>query len=277
MAILNVTPDSFSDGDTYATAQQAADAADRMIGDGAAIIDVGPESTRPGSAPVPASEQIDRALPVIEKIRFRDDAIAISIDTSLASVAKVALDAGADLVNDISALRNDAAMADLVASRGVSVVLMHMRGTPADMQKGGGPVYENVVDEITRFFEERISVAGAAGIARDRIILDPGLGFGKRVEHNLAILRNLDHFAQLGHPLLVGASRKSFIGRTLDLSDPVDLLSGSLACAVISTLAGAAIIRTHDVRETVHAVQMAMAIVSSEQPPSYPPATNCSG
>lgn len=262
MAILNVTPDSFSDGNAYANAQQAADAAERMIGEGAAIIDVGPESTRPGAAPVPASEQIDRALPVIEKIRARDDAIAISIDTRLASVAQVALDAGADLVNDVSALRDDAAMADLVASRDAAVVLMHMRGTPADMQKDGGPVYENVVDEITRFFEERISFATTAGIAAERIILDPGLGFGKRVEHNLTILRNLDHFVQLGQPILVGASRKSFIGHALDLNDPKDRLSGSLACAVTATLAGAAIIRTHDVRETVQAVQMATAIAA---------------
>ena len=277
MAILNVTPDSFSDGNAYANAEQAADTADRMIGEGAAIIDVGPESTRPGADPVSASEQIDRALPVIEKIRARHDTIAISIDTKLASVARAALDAGADLVNDVSALRDDDTMANLVASRGVPVVLMHMRGTPADMQKNGGPVYNNVVDEITRFFEERITFATAAWIAREQIILDPGLGFGKRVEHNLAILRNLDHFVQLGQPILIGASRKSFIGHTLGLSGPADRLSGSLACAVISALAGAAIIRTHDVRDTIQAVQMAMAVGSSEQPPSERPTSNCSG
>lgn len=274
MAILNVTPDSFSDGNAYENAEQAADAADRMIGDGAAIIDVGPESTRPSANPVPASEQIDRALPAIEKIRARNDAIAISIDTKLASVARAALDAGADLVNDVSALRDDVAMADLVASRGVPVVLMHMRGTPVDMQKNGGPVYENVVDEIARFFEERINYATAAGIVRERIILDPGLGFGKRDEHNLAILRNLDHFVQLGLPILVGASRKSFIGRTLGLSDPADRLFGSLACAVISTLAGAAIIRTHDVRETIQALEMTMAIGLGDRTPSNRPAVN---
>jgi len=277
MAILNVTPDSFSDGNAYANAQQAANAADRMIDHGAAIIDVGPESTRPGANPMPASEQIGRALPVIERIRARHDAIAISIDTRLASVARAALDAGADLVNDVSALRDDAAMVDLVASRGAPVVLMHMRGTPADMQRNGGPEYENVVDEIAHFFEERITFATAAGIARERIILDPGLGFGKRVEHNLAILRNLDQFVRLGQPILVGASRKSFIGHVLDLSDPADRLSGSLACAVISTLAGAAIIRTHDVRETSQAVEMTMAMRLGDPSPSNRPAADSHG
>ena len=260
MGILNVTPDSFSDGGDYLTSDDAVARAFEMIGEGAAIIDVGPESTRPGAEPVSAAEQIDRALPVIRAVRARNDRVALSIDTTLASVAAAALDAGVDIVNDVSALRHDPAMVDVVVSAGASVVLMHMHGTPADMQRDGGPHYRDVIGDVTAFLDERTRYALGRGVDPSRIILDPGIGFGKRIEHNLLILRNLDRFAALGQPLLVGASRKSFIGHVLAIEDPKQRSAGSLACAAVAAMAGASIIRAHDVRATVEAVRMCAAI-----------------
>ena len=258
MGILNVTPDSFSDGGDYAKPADAVAQAMGMIAEGADVIDVGPESTRPGSQPVPAAEQIARSVPVIEAVRKRDDEIAISIDTRSAAVAKAAL--------DTSALRDDSAMVDLVATSGVPLVMMHRRGAPADMQKNGGPQYDDVIGEIAAFFEQRLRYAVDHGIDRSRIIIDPGLGFGKRVEHNLLILRHLDKLVSLGRPVLLGASRKSFIGHVLrDISpackdDPKLREAGSLACAVIALMAGASILRVHDVRSTVETVRICTAV-----------------
>ena len=264
MGVLNVTPDSFSDGGKYADPKTAVARARAMIAEGADIVDVGAESTRPGSTPVPAEEQIARAVPVIEAIRARDDRVAISIDTCLAPVASAALAAGANIVNDISAMRHDPAMVELVASSGCVVVLMHMRGTPTDMQAGGGPVYDDVIEEIGAFLTERRDVAVVRGVDRSRIVFDPGIGFGKRVEHNLTILRHLGRFVSLGQPLLIGASRKSFIGHTLGAEDPANRLAGSLACAAMAVTAGAAIIRCHDVKETVDVVRMYGAVGQAE-------------
>ena len=262
MGVLNVTPDSFSDGGQFADADAAVRRACEMVEEGADIIDVGPESTRPGSAPIPAEVQIRRSVPVVRGLRERDDRIAISIDTHVAAVADAALAAGADMINDTSALRDDEAMAEAAARTGVPVVLMHRRGTPRDMQAGGGPQYEDVIGEICGFFRERTEFAERRGIDRERILLDPGVGFGKRVEHNLLILRELHRFTELG-PVVVGASRKRFLGSILGIEDPVQRGAGSLACAAIATLAGAAVIRAHDVRATVECVRTCVAVRSA--------------
>lgn len=256
MGILNVTPDSFSDGGEFADPEIAVDRAVQMVEEGASIIDVGPESTRPGSVPVSADEQIRRAIPVLSRIRERLPDITISIDTRLSGVAERAVDAGADMVNDVSALRDDARMVDVVARLGVTVVLMHRRGTSEHMQQGGGPLYENVIAEIGEFLTERAVFAVAAGIKQDRLILDPGLGFGKRVEDNLRIMDRLQAFVALGFPVLVGASRKRFLGAALDIEEPKDRVAASVACALIAADAGAAIVRAHDVRETAQALSL---------------------
>jgi dihydropteroate synthase len=231
-----------------------------MIAEGATIIDVGPESTRPGSQSVSADEQIRRALPVIRAIRSRDARIAISIDTRSADVAQTALHAGADMVNDTSALRDDPRLVEVVAASEAGVVLMHRRGAPMDMQNGGGPRYDDVTREISDFLRERRDFAVDCGIDPSRIVLDPGIGFGKRIEHNLLILRSLDRFVALGLPLLIGASRKRFIGSVLGIDDPKQRDAGSLACAVIAALAGVSIIRTHDVGATVRGLQVCEAV-----------------
>ncbi len=260
MGILNVTPDSFSDGGAYSTVREAVAAAERMLDDGAAVIDVGGESTRPGADPVDAATQIDRTAPVIRELRSRRPDAFVSIDARLARVAAAALDAGADIVNDISALRDDAGMVDLVADRGAGLVLMHMRGTPADMQAGGGPVYDDVAGAVASFLMERAAFAAAGGVEPSRIVVDPGIGFGKTVEDNVRLLAELWRLRQCGQPILIGASRKRFIGSILEVSDPAQRIAGSLACAVQATLEGAAVLRVHDVRETVQAVRMAAAI-----------------
>jgi len=260
MGILNVTPDSFSDGGYYFTPDAAVAHALAMIAEGADIIDVGGESTRPGAKPTPAEEQMLRAIPVIQALQAQNQDIAISIDTRSATVARSAIEAGANLVNDVSAFRDDAEMAHVVAESGAAVVLMHRRGASADMQDGGGPHYEDVIGEITTFLRERREFAVNHGIDRSRIIFDPGLGFGKRVEHNLMILRHLDRFVALGQPVLLGASRKRFIGNMLGVDEPKQRLAGSLACAVMAALAGASILRVHDVRDTVNAVRLCSAV-----------------
>jgi dihydropteroate synthase len=261
MAVLNVTPDSFSDGGAYGDADAAVAAAVRMVEHGAAMIDVGPESTRPGSSGVPADVQIVRSAPVIAALRNRFPTLPISIDTRRAAVAKAAIDAGATIVNDVSALRDDPAMVGLIAARGASVVLMHMRGTPVDMQAGGGPAYDDVVAEVGEFLAARREHALACGVAADRIYLDPGLGFGKRVEHNVELLRRLGEIVALGSPVVVGASRKRFIGHVAGgEAEPRERLAGSLVCAVHAARLGAAVLRVHDVRETVQALQVAAAL-----------------
>ncbi|MBI3610967.1 MAG: dihydropteroate synthase [Nitrospirae bacterium] len=256
MGILNVTPDSFSDGSLFLKTEDAVRRAERMAEEGADLIDIGGESSRPGSDPVPMEEEIRRVVPVIERLAKRLP-IPISIDTTKAEVARRALSAGARIINDISALRFDPEMAPLAAREGVPVVLMHMQGRPKDMQVQ--PVYTDVVREIIDFLEARIRLAEAAGIHRDRIIVDPGIGFGKTADHNLEILSRLEEFRSLECPMLIGPSRKSFIGQVLGL--PVEeRIEGTAAAAAIGTFLGAAIIRVHDVRAMGRVVRMADAI-----------------
>jgi dihydropteroate synthase len=244
MGVLNVTPDSFSDGGRFLKTDDAIRRAEALADEGADLIDVGGESSRPGAAAVSIEEEIRRVVPVIEQLAKRLP-IPISIDTTKAEVGRRALAAGARMINDISALRFDPEMAPLAARAGVPVVLMHMQGTPKDMQDH--PVYTDVVREITEFFEARIRFAEQAGIARERIVLDPGIGFGKTTDHNLEILARLDEFRSVGRPLLIGPSRKSFIGRVLGL--PVEeRLEGTAAAVAVGILNGASIIRVHDVR-----------------------------
>ena len=255
MGVLNRTPDSFHAGSRLADESGALEAAERMVADGADVLDIGGESTRPGATPISLDEEIRRVVPTIETIRRRCDA-PISIDTVHAEVARLAIEAGADMVNDISAL-GDPGMAALVAARATPIVLMHMRGTPRTMQSDTG--YVDVVDEIAAFLGTALEKAITAGIRNDKIILDPGIGFGKNIEGNLEILRRLPELSRLGRPLLVGASRKAFIGETLDL--PVDeRLEGSLAVAAVAVWQGARMIRAHDVRETVRVVRMVDAV-----------------
>jgi dihydropteroate synthase len=273
MGILNVTPDSFSDGGRYLDSSAAFDRAAEMLEEGADIIDIGAESTRPGAEPVPADVQMARVLPVIEGLAAIRPQPVLSIDTRSALVAEAALSAGASMVNDISALRDDAELAGVVARRGASLVLMHMKGTPADMQRGGGPHYDDVVEEVRAFLRERADFARARGVPDASIIIDPGLGFGKRYEDNLALLRGIARLRELGYPVLIGASRKSFIGRALDQPEPKDRLVGSLVVAVLAALDGAAILRVHDVAPTVQALRMLRAIRPDRErlPPWGPP------
>ncbi len=256
MGILNVTPDSFYDGGRYASAEDALSLARRMAEDGADIIDVGGESTRPGSEPVPPREEIRRVVPLIKKLSA-ELTISISIDSYKPEVVAKAIDAGASMVNDVNGLRSPG-MAELVASSKLPVVVMHMQGSPKIMQEK--PHYKDVVAEITAFFRERIAYALDSGIAARQIILDPGVGFGKTLEHNLEILRNIGEFKKLGFPVLIGSSRKSFLGALLDLP-PEKRLEGSLASAVLAASQKADIVRVHDVAETVRALKVADAII----------------
>lgn len=264
--VLNCTPDSFSDGGSYATHDAAVRAALLMAEAGADAIDVGGESTRPGSGGVPAREQIERTIPVICELarRFGPQGPAISIDTRSAEVAGAALSAGAMIVNDVSALRHDAAMAATVARHGAGVILMHMKGTPADMQLN--PVYADVVAEVRAFLEERIVHATSAGIPRERIVADPGIGFGKTGRHNLEILRNLDALRALGVPLMVGTSRKRFIGDILSGRPPGERLYGTLATVAACVLAGVECVRVHDVEACRQAADVCAAIRTGELP-----------
>lgn len=256
MGILNVTPDSFSDGGRFAEYDRAVARAFELISRGADILDVGGESTRPGSDPVPLEAELDRVIPVIRAVREKS-AIPISIDTNKAEVAIRALDAGADIINDVSSLRFDPRMAESAARSGVPVVLMHMLGTPRTMQQN--PVYSDLIGEITAFFEERIRFAVESGIEREQIVIDPGIGFGKTVEHNLAILGRLDSFSRLDRPILLGASRKRFIGTLLDRPEGERELGTAVANA-FGIAAGAHIVRVHDVAFHREAVTMADAI-----------------
>jgi len=258
MGVLNVTPDSFSDGGRFAARDSAVAHAVEMAEAGADLIDVGGESTRPGSQPVPAEEQIRRVVPVIEEIARRNLPVVVSIDTTRASVAAAALDAGAGVVNDISAGRDDAAMLPSVAERGVPVVLMHMQGTPATMQLN--PTYDDVVRETIDFLHERIAAAEGAGVAPHRILVDPGIGFGKTMAHNLELLRRQSEFAMLGRPVLIGTSRKGFIGRITNEPEPSRRLFGTAASVAWSVANGAAVVRVHDVAEMSKVVRMTEAI-----------------
>jgi len=253
MGILNVTPDSFSDGGRYFSKDRAIEHAFRMVEDGADIIDIGGESTRPGSDPVTVEEEIERVLPVI-RILLKETGALISIDTYKSKIAKVCLEEGVHLVNDISGLRFDSNMVSVVREYNVPVIIMHIKGTPKDMQVN--PYYDNVLKELREYFEERIDFALSNGVPRNNIIIDPGIGFGKRLEDNLSILKNLGYFTELGFPVIVGASRKSFIGTILN-ENVANRLEGSLAAAVISSYNGANIIRAHDVKETMRALAIA--------------------
>lgn len=256
MGVVNVTPDSFSDGGLYLDAEAAIAHGRELIGAGAGILDVGGESTRPGAEPVDAEEELRRVVPVIRGLN--DAGCEISVDTSKASVAAAALEAGAAIVNDVTALRGDPGMASLCAERGATVVLMHMLGEPRTMQRD--PRYGDVVEEVKDFLAERLGVAVAAGIAEDRIWLDPGIGFGKTVAHNMELLRRLGEVRELGRPLVVGTSRKSFIGK-VDGSAAGERLGGTIASSVLAAAEGADVLRVHDVAEVRQALAVATAIL----------------
>ena len=263
MGILNLTPDSFSDGGLYADPDDALKRAVAMAGEGADIIDVGGESTRPGSQRVPAEEQKRRVLGVIAAVARKLPERLISIDTTRAEVAEAALDAGAGMINDISAGRDDDAMFGLAARHDVPICLMHMQGEPATMQDD--PRYDDVVSEVCGFLRERMEAALAHGVRRGRVLLDPGIGFGKTLEHNLELLANLSEIVELGAPVLLGASRKRFIAG-LDLTDdanPADRVGGSCAAAIIGFLAGARVFRVHDVAVHRQALELTQAISQS--------------
>ena len=253
MGILNVTPDSFSDGGKFTQVEAAVERAMQMVSEGAEIIDIGGESTRPNADPVGLEEELQRVIPVIEALAGRTD-VSISIDTRKVEVASRAVDAGAMIINDVEANRQDTSMWDLVAEKGVGYVAMHMQGQPGTMQQN--PVYEDVVGEIRTFFQDTLKQIEHCGVKKEQVMLDVGIGFGKTLDHNLALLRSLDVFEQLGRPLLLGVSRKSMFGKLLDVEDPGDRLPAGLACACWAFEKRVAVIRTHDVSETVQALRM---------------------
>jgi dihydropteroate synthase len=257
MGILNVTPDSFSDGGLYFEKDKAIEHGLRMISEGADIIDVGGESTRPGSEPIPAEEELKRILPIISGLRKHTKSL-ISVDTSKSEVALGAIAEGADIINDISALRNDPKMISIAVQTDSPVILMHMKGSPKTMQRD--PHYENVLMEIKSFLEEKIEFAVKNGLKREKIIIDPGIGFGKRFEDNLTLIRNLNDFATLNQPILVGISRKSFLGKILDLP-PGEREEGTIASAIISIIQGAHILRVHEVAPIKRAILVAETIL----------------
>jgi len=259
-AVLNVTPDSFSDGGRYLDPAAAIEAGCRLAAEGADVIDVGGESTRPGSEGVPPDEQIRRVEPVIRELaqRFGDGGPAISIDTRSAAVAEAALATGATIVNDISALTFDPEMGRTVARRKAGVVLMHMKGTPANMQDN--PQYADLMGEIRSYLAERMAAAAADGIARERIIIDPGIGFGKTADHNLTLLRRAGEFRELGVPVLVGPSRKRFIAAVTGATEIADRLPGTIAAVCACVLAGVECVRVHDVAACRRAADLAAAI-----------------
>ncbi len=260
MGVINTTPDSFSDGGQFINTQDAVNHARRLIDEGSDILDIGGESTRPGAAEVPVEEEIKRTIPVIQAIRNFSD-IPISIDTSKPDVMLAAAEAGVDLINDVWALRREGAL-EAAAKTGLPVCLMHMQGDPQTMQDQ--PEYRNVVLEVRHFLQERINVAQSAGISHDKLLIDPGFGFGKTLQQNLQLLNALPDFKSLGLPLLVGLSRKSMIGLILD--KPVEQrLYGSISAAVIATMLGADIIRVHDVTETREALAIVQALKEMPQ------------
>ena len=256
MGVVNVTPDSFSDGGLFLAADAALEQALTLVREGASIVDIGGESTRPGSEAVPAREELRRVLPVVEALAGSVGA-PISVDTMKAEVARRALAAGATIVNDVSALRFDEEMAEVVADAGCPVCLMHMKGQPKTMQDD--PRYDDVVDEVLGFLEQRIAFALARGVREDQIMVDPGIGFGKTVAHNLALLDDLHRFCSLGRPVVLGTSRKRFLGAILG-AEPADRLCGTVATTVIGYLAGAHIFRVHDVKPNFQALRVALAV-----------------
>ncbi|MCM2272670.1 MAG: dihydropteroate synthase [candidate division Zixibacteria bacterium] len=259
MGIVNVTPDSFSDGGQFLLADHAVGHALRLVEEGADLIDIGGESSRPGADAISIEDEIQRVLPVIEQLRSQTE-IPISIDTYKAAVAEKAILAGADIINDISALRTDAEMVRIAAQTGAPVVLMHMLGTPLTMQQN--PCYDNCVEEILAFLAQRIAFATQHGVVRGKLIVDPGIGFGKRVQDNLELLAHVERFSHFGLPVLVGASRKSFIDKVAGTgASPAERLGGSIAAALVALLHGANIVRVHDVAATIEALRVAKAVV----------------
>jgi dihydropteroate synthase len=259
MGIVNVTPDSFSDGGRYLDPQRAIEHALALDRDGAAILDIGGESTRPGAEPVSMQEELRRVLPVLEALASQTSGVQLSIDTAKARVARAALDAGATLVNDVTALRHDPEMAEVVAGSGADCCLMHMLGEPRTMQRD--PRYDDVVGEVKAFLEARMAFAVAEGIEEERIVLDPGIGFGKTLEHNLELLRRLDELLTLGRPVSIGTSRKSFLGRLTGRAVG-DRGAGTIATNVLAYERGARIFRVHDVAPLKDALVVAAATVS---------------
>lgn len=258
MGILNITPDSFSDGGVHFDRGKAVESALRMESDGAAIVDVGGESTRPGADEVTTEDELDRVIPVIEEIRRRSG-VAISVDTRKAAVAAAAIDAGADMINEVSGLRHDPLMRRLAARTGVPVILMHMRGEPRTMQQN--PQYDDVVADVARDLSEWRDAAAAAGIARSQILVDPGIGFGKTFDHNLELLARCEELTRIA-PVVIGASRKAFIGHLTGRAAGPDRVFGSLAAVAAAHRGGASMVRVHDVRETVDFVKVLNAIAA---------------
>jgi len=268
LGIVNVTPDSFADGGEHATLDAAVAHGLRLAEEGADALDVGGESTRPGAADVPLEEELRRVIPVIERLA-RETTLPISIDTSKPEVMRAAVDAGAGMINDVYALRRDGAL-DMAASLRVPVVLMHMQGEPRSMQDA--PRYDDVVGEVHRFLAERIFAAEMAGIPKSRIIADPGFGFGKTLEHNLALLAQLERFTELGVPVMAGLSRKKSIGMLTGRDDPHDRVHGSVAAHLIAAQRGAKLLRVHDVAATVDAIKVWDAVSAQVQPRAKPAA-----
>jgi dihydropteroate synthase len=261
MGVVNVTPDSFSDGGLFLDADAAVEHGLRLVDEGADILDVGGESTRPGAEPVSEEEERERVLPVVERLA-RDAGARLSIDTTKLAVARAALDAGATLVNDVSAFRFDPGMAALVAETGAGCCLMHMLGEPRTMQED--PRYDDVVSDVKAFLEERLAFAVSEGIDEERVWLDPGIGFGKTVEHNLELLRRLDEIVAIGRPVVVGTSRKSFLGKLVGGRDEHQRLPGTIATNVLALERGASVFRVHDVAQNADALAVAAATFSPD-------------
>jgi dihydropteroate synthase len=267
MGVVNVTPDSFSDGGVNFDPADAIASARRMAAEGAALVDVGGESTRPGSAGVSLDEELRRVVPVLDAVA---GAVPVSIDTAKAEVARRAIALGAELVNDVTALRGEPALAEIVAEGGAYLCLMHMRGEPRTMQ--ADPRYDDVASEVAAFLQERLRFAVAAGIPEERIALDPGIGFGKTLQHNFELVRRLDLLLSLGRPVVIGFSRKRSLGRLLgDAEATTGSLAASIGAAVAAYTAGATILRAHDVRETVEALAVARAVADPDAAAAAPP------
>ena len=258
MGILNVTPDSFSDGGNFNSLELAIERAEKMIAAGVSIIDIGGESTRPGAPEVTLEDELQRVVPVIKAIRAKHN-VWISIDTSKAEVMRQAVNAGADLINDVRALQEPGAL-EVAAKAGVPICLMHMQGQPRTMQMS--PCYQDVLTDVKAFLQERVAACENVGIAREQIILDPGFGFGKTLEHNYHLLAHLEAFHQLGFPILAGMSRKSMIFKLLE-KNPADCMVASVTCATVAAMKGAQIIRVHDVDETLEAMKIVQTIIQN--------------
>jgi dihydropteroate synthase len=271
MGVVNVTPDSFSDGGSFAGPAEAIAHAARLVEEGAAIVDVGGESTRPGSDPVPVAEELERVLPVVEGVVALGTGAQVSVDTMKLAVAEAAVAAGATYVNDVTAFRHEPALAGLVADRGLDCCLMHMLGEPRTMQQD--PRYEDVVSEVKAFLEERLAAAVAAGVPEDRVQLDPGIGFGKTVAHNLELLRRLDEIVAIGRPVVLGTSRKRFIGQITGREAP-DRVHGTVATCVLGFERGARVFRVHDVAAVADGLALAAATLLRVPPESPPSASN---